>query len=265
MADHERRRQKVESSCRSTGTSCDSNNNTGETTSNVSSAREKRKGVNEFPGAATTPAASSVNRPSANNFKNSQLKSFAAERESEQQQQQRGGANNLRRISESNASESDDWHLLDVDEQSELSKSSSSIPSSQIDKSSANTASELSNSNNHNRSSNERTIMTSNGTSKLKVERINEHYLEVEPLDRHTLSPALVYFCTVLYSFLPLASLLTFFTLIYLLFTKFWLITVVYYSYLIFDAKTCNRGGRRWNFVYGARFWSYLAAIFPLS
>uniref|UniRef100_A0A6G1S6R5 Acyltransferase n=1 Tax=Aceria tosichella TaxID=561515 RepID=A0A6G1S6R5_9ACAR len=90
-------------------------------------------------------------------------------------------------------------------------------------------------------------------------------YLEIEPPVRENLSPALIYTCTVLYSLLPLASLVAFLTLVCLLFTKYWFITITYYSFLIFDAKTCNRGGRRWPSVYRARFWSYLAAYFPIK
>lgn len=56
------------------------------------------------------------------------------------------------------------------------------------------------------------------------------------------LSRALVVACTALYALLPLASLIAFTTFIILLFTRYWPLTVLYYAYVIYDSKTCNRG-----------------------
>jgi hypothetical protein len=165
---------------------------------------------------------------------------------------------------ESGASErSDDWCLLDNSEQSVTSvPSSDQVESSKFDGKAG-----------RQQRNKFEPIMAPSRSTKLRRNEDNNNnnksynpkYHDKEPLDRGNLSPTLIYISTIAYSLLPMASLLAFFTFVCLLFTKFWYITIIYYSYLIFDAKTCNRGGRRWNSVYKAKFWSYLAAYFPIK
>lgn len=279
MAHQERRRRQPDGDvgdelCLPEGSErvCDTNNNSGAplTMGGTSTGRSASRNRSTLEKAGSAARVASKSR---------EVVAEASGRDNQRRQLNTGAG----RRSESNASESDDWHLLDVDGQSESSVSSVSSyqefasnntprvdpkrrhlkrreqvamtqeadAANMFKRTSVNSSTSNNNNNNNNYQHDD--------------EKSNSKYIEVEPADRDHLSPRLIYVCAALYSLLPLASLLTFVTLFILIFTKYWLVTIVYYSYLVFDAKTCNRGGRRWPSAYKARFWSYLAAYFPIK
>lgn len=92
-------------------------------------------------------------------------------------------------------------------------------------------------------------------------------YIELDPLgpSSRQSSAALVFLCTAIYSLLPLASLLAALSLMSLLFTRFYYVTLAYMLYVLLDKNTCNRGGRRIDAIYRSKFWSHLAAYFPIK
>lgn len=71
-------------------------------------------------------------------------------------------------------------------------------------------------------------------------------YIEINPLGnvshRSSLQRAIVFACTAIYSLLPLASLISLLILVVLLFTRFYYITLIYFAYVLWDRKTCNKG-----------------------
>lgn len=72
---------------------------------------------------------------------------------------------------------------------------------------------------------------------------IRRKYVEINPL--HLDGPyksVLIYLCTAVYSLLPIASVLATFTLIALLFTRFFYVPLLYFAYIFCDRNTCNRG-----------------------
>ncbi|CAL1573942.1 unnamed protein product [Knipowitschia caucasica] len=81
------------------------------------------------------------------------------------------------------------------------------------------------------------------------------------PLDRR-LQTAVVLFWV--FSFLALAPLCIalFF---YLLFTRFWLISVLYCVWWFLDYDTPSRGGRRVPFLCGLKLWDYMREYFPVK
>lgn len=131
------------------------------------------------------------------------------------------------RRSESDGSEIDDWHLLKVDDQYSGDETCSII-------------------------SNSDTVGEQIGSTKMSANKYcdtttttnEKRYIDIDPLlsSRQAYSSTLIHICTVLYSLIPLASLLAFITLIILAFTRFWPITLIYYSCLILDRNTCNTG-----------------------
>lgn len=92
-------------------------------------------------------------------------------------------------------------------------------------------------------------------------------FVEIEPpldtSDSHTAS--MIYVCTLIYSLMPLASMLTTLALLCLLASQYYYITLAYYGYVFMFRNICNRGGQRLAFVYEAKFWSYLAGYFPIK
>lgn len=90
-------------------------------------------------------------------------------------------------------------------------------------------------------------------------------YIDIDSTSQKDYSPWLVYICTSIYSLLPLASVLTALALICLLFTKYYFVTLIYIPYVFWTRKTFNRGGQRIQSIYYAKFWSYLAAYFPIK
>lgn len=100
------------------------------------------------------------------------------------------------------------------------------------------------------------------------AEKRKDEYIEINPLSPNIqrYSKRLIYLCTAIYSLMPLASITATLTLTYILiFTRYYYITLLYLSYLILDRKTCNRGGSRIYLIYKNKFWSYLAAYFPIK
>ncbi|XP_056141115.1 2-acylglycerol O-acyltransferase 2 [Lampris incognitus] len=66
------------------------------------------------------------------------------------------------------------------------------------------------------------------------------------------------------FSFLALAPTCVFLFL-YLLFTRFWLISVLYVAWWIIDCDTPSRGGRRVPFLCGMRVWDHMRDYFPIK
>lgn len=131
--------------------------------------------------------------------------------------------------SKPNDSYGDEWHLLEVDDDNTI------------------TVYNNNNSNHSNLNTNQRR----NGTTITNTETISEikkkkkKYIEINTLSSQedkALSPTLIYICTAIYSLLPVASTLATFTLIGLIFTRFYLLTVIYFAYVILDRNTCNTG-----------------------
>lgn len=77
-----------------------------------------------------------------------------------------------------------------------------------------------------------------------KSDTKTKKYVDIDPLalqQRHY-SPKLVFLCTAIYSLLPVASTAAFITLVTLLFTRFYYISLLYFAYVFYDRKTCNKG-----------------------
>ncbi|KAM3602192.1 uncharacterized protein V6R79_025962 [Siganus canaliculatus] len=51
----------------------------------------------------------------------------------------------------------------------------------------------------------------------------------------------------------------------YLLFTRFWLITVLYAVWWFIDYDTPSRGGRKMSFICGLKLWDYMRDYFPIK
>ncbi|KAF3841490.1 hypothetical protein F7725_007352 [Dissostichus mawsoni] len=66
------------------------------------------------------------------------------------------------------------------------------------------------------------------------------------------------------FSFIGLAPLCIFIFL-YLLFTRFWLISVLYAVWLFYDYDTPARGGQRVPFLCGLKMWDYMRDYFPVK
>lgn len=72
----------------------------------------------------------------------------------------------------------------------------------------------------------------------------SEKYIEIGPpsASQNGYDPLLIYLCTAVYSLVPLASVFTTFTLVGLLFTKLYYVTLLYFAYVLWDRNTCNEG-----------------------
>lgn len=76
---------------------------------------------------------------------------------------------------------------------------------------------------------------------------MSQQYVELDPTLQLRNNPSLVtrsliFTCTAIYSLMPLASVLASLFLFGLLFTKYYLLTIVYFTYVYFDRKTWNSG-----------------------
>jgi 2-acylglycerol O-acyltransferase 2 len=71
--------------------------------------------------------------------------------------------------------------------------------------------------------------------------------------------------CFFVFLFLQGLTLLGYATFIYLLFTRFYLITLVYIVWYYFDLDICHCGGRPWLPSRKWRVWKYLADYFPVE
>lgn len=148
--------------------------------------------------------------------------------------------------SNSNSSEIEDWQILEVDEQQVLVES-------------MNSKHKINNNNNDYTSSQQKQLHR----QEIKNSR---KYIEIDPsLRQKNYSPFLIYICTAIYSLLPLASVLTTFILIALIFTRYFPITLLYFTYTFLKRNTFNQGGQRISFIYNSKFWSYIAAYFPIK
>lgn len=155
----------------------------------------------------------------------------------------RGQTSQLRSTVEgSSLGESEDWQLLEADEQQIVSE----------------------NSNNNHESVQNHNLLNQKEYSEQKT-KTHKKFIEVDPPGQKNLSPLLVYTCTAIYSLLPLASILATFTLLALVLTRYYPITLIYLAHTLWKRKTFNRGGQRIDFIYRAKFWSYLAAYFPIK
>ncbi|XP_063786228.1 2-acylglycerol O-acyltransferase 3 isoform X2 [Pseudophryne corroboree] len=84
---------------------------------------------------------------------------------------------------------------------------------------------------------------------------------EMEPMRKHLL--AISVFQWVL-TFLLMGIFFTV-VLVYMLFTSLWLIPVVYFTYLLIDWDTPERGGRRTEWVRRWTVWKYFRDYFPIK
>lgn len=110
---------------------------------------------------------------------------------------------------------SEDWQLIDMDEYS------TSIGVCH---------------NNNNQCENEKLV---NESRKKNLRK----YVDIDSLGpRHQYSPTLTHLYTAIYSLLPIVSCLALLTLSVLIFTRFYFISLIYFSYIIYDRNTCNRG-----------------------
>lgn len=91
----------------------------------------------------------------------------------------------------------------------------------------------------------------------------SRRFLRIEPPKNG--SSWMVYFCIATYSLLILASWIILLTFIRLLFTSYWPIPFLYYAYALLDKKTTRTGGRRIDCIYKSKYWSHLAAYFPVN
>lgn len=68
-------------------------------------------------------------------------------------------------------------------------------------------------------------------------------FIELDPLGpKENYSDCITTLCAFLYSHLILAALLCLFALIWLLFTKYYFISLLYLTLILYDKNTCNRG-----------------------
>ena len=125
---------------------------------------------------------------------------------------------NERRLSrsETSGSESDDWHLLDIEEQS---SSSDELSSNKV-------------------KPNERLRRV--GENKMK-------FINIEDTIKLEHSSSTIHLVCATYSLLVPASFLTLVTLITLAFSRFWLVPAIYLTYIILDRNSCNKGKFRRN------------------
>lgn len=123
------------------------------------------------------------------------------------------------------------------------------------------------NNNNNNVSSDEQEVLSKKSRSDQEHEsQSNTQYIEINPLaSHHKLSPTLIYLCTFLYSLIPLGALLVLISIIALLFTRFYIISILYVVHVLYTRNRCNTGGQRIDAVYKSKFYTYLAAYFPIK
>ena len=85
------------------------------------------------------------------------------------------------------------------------------------------------------------------------------------PLERRMQTFAVLYWMSTFLFFGPIFVL---FSLYLFLYTRLWLLPVLYYTWLVYDLDTCNRGGRTgwWmRFTRGWRLWKHYRNFFPVK
>lgn len=87
-------------------------------------------------------------------------------------------------------------------------------------------------------------VNTAKEESKPRGDKDNstQSYVETDPLEGEQFSPALVYLCTAIYSLVPLAAAVCGLLLIFLLFTRFYFVTLAYWLFVLLDKKSYNTG-----------------------
>lgn len=113
---------------------------------------------------------------------------------------------------QSHQEDTEDWHILDADEH-------------------------------HHQGFAQNLTKTNADDIKANSSKTVDHYIELDPLapdQGH--SPALVHLCTAIYSLLPLASVVSALSLIALLFTRYYFVSLAYLMYVFLDKNTCNNG-----------------------
>ncbi|GIX67579.1 2-acylglycerol O-acyltransferase 1 [Caerostris extrusa] len=81
------------------------------------------------------------------------------------------------------------------------------------------------------------------------------------PLERRLQTAAVFYYCS---SFIFLGTSMLGLCL-YLLFSKFFFIPLLYFTWFVYDHKTCCQGGRRSEWVRNWKLWKYFADYFPVT
>lgn len=159
-------------------------------------------------------------------------------------------------ISETTSSvgSTEDWQILDVEDQElpllKMTSSTSNNPASN---------------NNNELDYNDDKINCDSKKRERAVKYVEARLAGSETNNKSNEQAFMIYLCTAIYSMMPLAAMFTSLSLVLLLFTRFYFVSLLFGAYIVLDRQTCNRGGRRINWIYNSRFWSYLAAYFPIK
>lgn len=84
-------------------------------------------------------------------------------------------------------------------------------------------------------------------------------------LDRTESITCIQYYCSLSCFFYSPSAPTCIILFFYLLFTRFWLITVLYAIWWYYDYDTPARGGRRVPFLCGLKLWQYMRDYFPIK
>lgn len=68
-----------------------------------------------------------------------------------------------------------------------------------------------------------------------------------------------------IHTFCPSSAPTCIFLFFYLLFTRYWLISVLYFVWWFIDYDTPGRGGRRVPLLCGLKLWGYMRDYFPIK
>ncbi|XP_062261852.1 2-acylglycerol O-acyltransferase 2 isoform X4 [Platichthys flesus] len=116
--------------------------------------------------------------------------------------------------------------------------------------------------NSNKRNSKESCCSVSRGSFPSLVENMKVDFAPLDvPLQRRLQTATVLQW---VYSFLGLAPTCIF-LFFYLLFTRYWLISVLYATWWYFDYDTPTRGGRRAPFICGLKVWGYMRDYFPVK
>ena len=128
------------------------------------------------------------------------------------------------RRSEGDISEaSDDWHLLEVGDQSSGDEACSTRGQIVVSK----------------RQGSGRSNMKPTTTSA----DLEEQFVDIEPANgAHRYSPVLSHICTASYSLILPAGIFTATLLVALVFTRYWFLTLSYLAYILWDRNTSSQG-----------------------
>lgn len=79
------------------------------------------------------------------------------------------------------------------------------------------------------------------------------------PLERRMQTFAVSFWIS---SFLFMGLAMALLMLYLLVYTRLWFLSIAYFSWLIYDRDTCNRGGRRWQWVREWSIWKHFRNFF---